>query len=161
MLIIILALSIGAIAASSKDLVGLGVLLGVFLGPGLCVWGAAVILRSVAGVPEMPSLLLWLLCLAGSGMPFPIERVFSIRIPSGLETVGIIGRLFVHFVEGVVLLSACGTLIVGLTMVPLLWCVERSHGRFFELVNVGKCLVFFAVLLVLARRAVESVSGFY
>lgn len=158
-LILILALSIGLISGRSRDSVGLVTLLLVFLGPALCAWGAAVILRRVARVPEMPSLLLWLLCLAGSGMPFPIERAVSIRVPVGLETIGVIGRLCLHFVEGFLILSACGTLIVGLTMVPVLWCVERSRSSFFEIVDVGRCLAFFAILLVLGRRVIESLSG--
>lgn len=149
------------VVGPAKDSLGLFTLVLIFFGPALCAWGAAVILRRVSGVPEMPSLLLWIFCLAGSGMPFPIERAVSTRVPEAFGVVTVVGRLLFHFVESFFLLSACGTLIVGLTMVPVLWCVELTRGSFFELVDLGKCLVFFTVLILFAQRALEWASGLF
>lgn len=158
-LLLVVLLATALVSVPSSDAVGLGTLLLVFLGPALGAWGAVIVLRKVSQVPDIPSLSLWLLCLAGSGMPFPIEKALSTRVPEGMGTVGVLGGVLFHFVEAFVILSASGTLIVGLTMIPVLWCVERGRSSFLELIAVAKCLVFFAVILLLARRAMELLVG--
>jgi len=152
---------VGALfVASSGNLLSrieLTVLALLFVGPALAAWSATCVICSVAKIPSIPSLTLWVLCLAGSALFMQIENIAALVLPSsglsypllGLVAFGLLGRACV--------LAGCGVFIIGATMVPMVWWLDRSNSPSRYLLAFAKLALFMSVILILAGVATEYI----
>jgi hypothetical protein len=119
--------------------------------PVFVAWAAVVILAQMSEVPIVPSLSLWMLCIAGSVLG---NDVVNPSLISGDFSAGFSGmvRIILGLAEKALFVSAIAGVVIGLSLVPLSWCAERGRGEFLGLVRALKLVVFLGVIILLGRE---------
>jgi hypothetical protein len=135
----------------------LAILALLFGGPALVAWSATSVISSVGRIPSIPSLTLWMLCLAGSTLFLQVEDIAALAGPSSELSYPLLGFVAIGFLWRVCVLAGCGVFIVGVTMIPLVWWIDRSNSRANYLLAVAKLALFLSVLIFLAGVATEYI----
>lgn len=158
---IIIGLLIGVLFVTSSGNVlsgrELAILALLFGGPALAAWSATWVISSVGKIPSIPSLTLWVLCLAGSTLFLQVEDIAALAGPSSELSYRLLGFVAIGFLWRVCVLAGCGVFIVGVTMLPMVWWLDRSSSRSSCLLAVAKLALFLSVLIFLAGVATEYI----
>ena len=158
---IIIGALVGALfVASSRNVLSrieLTVLALLFVGPALAAWSATWVISSVGNIPSIPSLTLWVLCLAGSTLFIQIENIVALVLPSSGLSYPLLGFVAIGLLGRVCVLAGCGVFIIGATMVPMIWWLDRSNSPSRYLLAFAKLGFFLAVILILAGVATEYI----
>ena len=135
----------------------LSILVLIFGGPALVAWSATLVISTVGRIPVIPSLTLWVLCLAGSTLFLQVEDIVALAGPSRELSYPLLGLIAIGLLWRVCVLAGCGVFIVGVTMVPMVWWIDRTNSRSRYLLAVAKLALFLSVLLLLAGVATEYI----
>ena len=145
------------VASSGNVLSGieLAVLALLFVGPALAAWSVTWVIYSVGRIPLIPSFTLWVLCLAGSTLFLQVEDIVALGGSSGGLRYSYFAHVVIRLLGRVCVLAGCGVFIVGVTMVPMVWWLDRSSAGSKRLLAIAKLVLFLWAFLILAEVYVE------